>query len=237
MPTLRFYGWEPACLSLGRLQKTIPPHSDEVVRRPTGGRAVWHQHEITYSVAFPLEALPEGATSVIASYRWISSGFIEGLRALGVGAALAKGGERCGVDKVGGRSEAGLDCFAASAACDFVVDGRKLIGAAQCRKKSGEHTAILQHGSLLLEIDAVAWQTAIGTPPVDAVTLRELGVTANRAEIVEALCQGIEAVLGIELLAGELTANERALAGSLRSDKYASVVWTVEAREPTLSRS
>src|SRR5262245_7678235 len=57
-PVLRFYSWQPACLSLGRLQRQPPPAGVETVRRPTGGRAVWHQHEITYSVVFPLEALP-----------------------------------------------------------------------------------------------------------------------------------------------------------------------------------
>lgn len=216
-PTLRFYDWNPACISLGRFQKTHPQHSPQhsqfdLVRRPTGGRAVLHQHEITYAAVLREELLPPDARSVVGAYRFLSAGFIEGLKRLGIEAALARAESA---------SEGADNCFASSARCDFLVDGRKLIGAAQCRKRG----AVLQHGSILLEADARAWEDALGGSMRGTVSLRDLGITASRATIVEALCAGVSQSLGARLELGSLSAREEEMAHCLHKQKYALASW------------
>ena len=224
--TLRFYAWQPHCLSLGRLQKSLPPAvfsgemGADVVRRPTGGRAVWHAHEITYALAMPLDVLPADARSVSGAYRWLSDGFCLGLRALGVPAQMAAQGVRT----------QGPNCFAASASCDFLVEGKKLIGAAQCRRDD----ALLQHGSLLLSIDRAQWEARAGGPMHDAIALSDLNVGVTPADIervIQELCRGFERATGAHLTTGALSPGETARVEQLQRAKYKSAAWTREARE------
>lgn len=218
LPTLRFYHWNPACVSIGRLQKLgSSPHVASspfpLVRRPTGGRAVLHQHEITYCAVFHQSRLPRKARSVVGAYSWLSQGFIAGLQQLGIRAQLAPQ-----------RSSGSLltaNCFQSAAQCDFLIDGKKLIGAAQCRKDD----VILQHGSLLLELDPAAWQNAIGGAMEGAVSLRDLGVHASSGEIVAALCRGIESAHSVALVEGERNDEEVSLARCLHSHKYSCDDW------------
>ena len=227
LPTLRFYEWQPYCLSLGRLQKQLPPgallseeeRNFDVVRRPTGGRAVWHAREVTYSICAPLEFLPEYARSVQGAYEWLSGGFLLGLEQLGVQSKLAPSGKR---------SESGPNCFASSAACDFLVDGKKLIGAAQCRLED----AFLQHGSLLLAMDERAWQNTTGGPMGGATSLEQLGVRATREEVVAALCSGFERATGASLLHTEWSQSELDEISRLSAVKYEGDEWTLRAIVP-----
>ena len=224
--TLRFYRWQPHCLSLGRLQQSLPDavfngeFGVDVVRRPTGGRAVWHAHEITYALAMPLDGLPPDARSVSGAYRWLSDGFSDGLRALGLPVQMAAQGVRT----------QGPNCFAASASCDFLVEGKKLIGAAQCRRDD----ALLQHGSLLLSIDQEQWETRAGGPMHDAISLADLGVNVASAHdverVIEHLCRGFERVTGAQLQRGVLSEEEETEAARLEHAKYRSAAWTREAR-------
>ena len=225
--TLRFYAWQPHCLSLGRLQKSLPPAALEgevgvdVVRRPTGGRAVWHAHEITYALAMPLDGLPADARSVSGAYRWLSDGFCAGLRALGLPVEMAAQGVRT----------QGPNCFAASASCDFLVEGKKLIGAAQFRRDD----ALLQHGSLLLSIDRAQWQARAGGPMHDAIALRDLSVAVDSARdverVIEHLCQGFERATGADLQTGALSESEMAQIEQLEREKYRDEAWTRAGRE------
>ena len=225
--TLRFYRWQPHCLSLGRLQKSLPPavfegeFGRDVVRRPTGGRAVWHAHEITYALAMPLDDLPADARSVSGAYRWLSDGFSAGLRALGLPVEMAAQGVRT----------QGPNCFAASASCDFLVEGKKLIGAAQCRRDD----ALLQHGSLLLSIDRAQWQARAGGPMHEAVSLCDLGLDVADPAVVESviehLCQGFEGVTGARLHPAKLNEQEAAHAQLLESEKYRGTMWTKTGME------
>jgi lipoate-protein ligase A len=218
-PTLRFYHWKPACLSLGRLQRGTFSSPGDLVRRPTGGRAVWHQHEITYAVALRLDQLPRGATSVVAAYNYVSTGLLQGLSLLGVDAALAGQATRAGRAP----EKPGANCFDYSTPqCDFTALGRKLIGAAQYRRGD----ALLQHGSLLLRIDEAAWQQALGTGMGTAISLNQLGLRAPRAQITAALAQGFRCSLGVTLEPGALTSREAELASSLQCNKYATSGWT-----------
>lgn len=227
-PTLRFYSWQPHCLSLGRLQKVLPDavarafaqgESDfDIVRRPTGGRAVWHAHEITYSLALSLDQLPADARSVSGAYAWLSAGFARGLSALGVPIEAAPGGVRA----------QGPNCFAASAGCDFLIEGRKLIGAAQCRRDD----ALLQHGSILLSIDRQMWQTYAGGPMDSAISLGELGLKVEGEAAIERiigqLCVGLAEQIGADLKRGGLSETEAERARVLQREKYQSARWNRE---------
>lgn len=225
LPTLRFYGWKPSCLSLGRLQKQLPdgisPGSAasrdlDIVRRPTGGRAVWHAEEITYCAVVRAALLPPESRSVEGAYAWLSAGFLRGLESLGIGVKMARSGVRTN----------GANCFAASAGCDFLAEGKKLIGAAQCRKDD----AILQHGSLLLSIDEAKWRRVAGGPMEGATSLEALGARQEPRVVIEALAQGFAAQTGATWQTGGLNEHETAMAQLLLGEKYRTPQWTWEAQ-------
>jgi lipoate-protein ligase A len=139
---LRLYGWAPPCLSLGRNEPALRRYDRgaierlniAVVRRPTGGRAVWHDREVTYAVAAPLALFG----SLAAGYRAIHERLAAALRRLGAPAELAPAARTAA--REGG-------CFAAPVGGEIVVGGRKLVGSAQVQ----QGTAFLQHGSILLD--------------------------------------------------------------------------------------
>lgn len=146
-PALRFYRWRPACLSLGRNQPAagfydraeIARRGLGVVRRPTGGRAIVHARELTYSVVLPERALGGPRDS----YAAINRAMVAGLRELGVAATLQPRTERrAPVPSTN-------PCFLQPAEGEVVLGGRKLIGSAQLRLRG----VLLQHGSLLLQDD------------------------------------------------------------------------------------
>jgi lipoyl(octanoyl) transferase len=137
---LRLYRWDPPCLSLGR-NEPAPPAIERrgvaVVRRPTGGRSVWHEHEVTYAVAAPLAVFGRLRTA----YRAIHERLAAALRALGVDAELADRADRPD------RPDRPTSCFSSSVGGEILVRGRKLVGSAQVRRGA----AFLQHGSILLD--------------------------------------------------------------------------------------
>ncbi len=149
-PTIRVFGWEPPTVSTGRSQDVAAELDLDacagagvgVVRRPTGGRAVFHAGELTYAVAAPAGAPPLGS-SIMEDYRAIAEGLIEGLSILGVTADLAT----VATDPRGGEDGPSPPCFVSAGRYEIVVAGRKLVGSAQ-RRSSG---AVLQHGSLLTD--------------------------------------------------------------------------------------
>ncbi|MBK9067978.1 MAG: hypothetical protein IPL76_14045 [Gemmatimonadetes bacterium] len=162
---VRCYRWAPWCLSFGRHEPALRRYDRarldtagiDVVRRPTGGRAVWHARELTYAVAAPLAVLG----SLAASYHAIHEGLALALGRLGVAASLAPAGRP--LDPGAGA------CFASPAGGEVLVGGRKLVGSAQLR----QGRALLQHGSLLLEDDqaTVAAFTRGTVPPGGETTL------------------------------------------------------------------
>ena len=135
---LRLYRWDPPTLSIGRNQPldAIGQRNVPIVRRPTGGQAVWHEHEVTYAVAAPIATFG----SLRHAYREIHTRIAMALRSLGIDAVLA--GHRPTVQP----SNRPTSCFAQPAGGEILVQGRKLVGSAQMRR--GE--AFLQHGSILL---------------------------------------------------------------------------------------
>jgi len=169
---LRLYCWDPPCLSLGRNEPALERYDREdidrrglaTVRRPTGGRAVWHAAEVTYAVAGPADLFG----SLPTTYRAIHEMLAAALRSLGVDAALAP--------NTGAVSPGAGACFASPAGGEVVVGGRKLVGSAQVRDRG----AFLQHGSILLEDgqDVVSRVTRGVAPPVLATSL---GVLLRRS--------------------------------------------------------
>ena len=184
---LRLYRFQPPCLSLGRNEPAaarydraaIARRGLDVVRRPTGGRAVWHEHEVTYAVAAPLAAFG----SLRNAYHTIHERIAAALRSLGADATLAPH-----QPPPSGRVDQPASCFATPVGGEVLVAGRKLVGSAQVRKRS----AFLQHGSILLAGSQGIVGTVSRMPQVAsaATTLSaELGRRVTWDEVVEAVVQ------------------------------------------------
>lgn len=227
LPTLRLYAWAPTCLSLGRNQPLADIDLDAcraagvgVVRRPTGGRAILHTDELTYSVALPAGD-PRAAADVQEGYRRLSEGLLAGLRRLGVDAGPAgMQGRRQG--------EAGPACFEVPSTHEITAGGRKLAGSAQWRARGG----VLQHGSLPLwgDLGRIAGLLALPQAERDALRLavRSRGITLEQAlgravplaETADALAAGFAEALNLSWVEGALTAPELARAAELRAGRY-----------------
>lgn len=223
-PSLRLYRWSGPTVSLGYNQlvegqvdfTSCRQHGVPVVRRPTGGRALLHQYELTYSVAFPI---PAGSRGVLRDYQWINTCLLLALGKLGVAATVNRG------DRVGGA--AGGVCFNSSSRHELTVNGRKLIGSAQRRYN---HT-LLQQGSVLIDIDHAAWNALFPQArelAVRATALRlVLGQPVSWDELAEAMRAGFEEGAHVELDADELTPQELRAAQTLVDTRYRSTDWTL----------
>jgi lipoate-protein ligase A len=228
-PTLRFYRFKPPALTVGRFQPLR--HIDQgackrlginVVRRPTGGKAILHKDDFTYSLTMPPSAnMPD---SVEESYVMICRGIIEALAQLGVEASL--------VPRTPYELNRVHACFSSPAAADLAVRGRKLCGSAQTRKAGG----LLQHGTIL-RLDNTSLLCELFTYGKEELSQRrrelaractcldELGVCAAWEDIAEAFVRGFERAFTIRLVPGELSGDENTSASALRLD-YASEVWS-----------
>ncbi len=181
--SLRLYRWSPPCLSFGRNEPALARYDRaaiehrgwDVVRRPTGGRAVWHEDEVTYAVAAPIAAFG----SLQQSYCAIHERLAAALRTLGVPAQIApKNGRPAGLG-------AGA-CFASPVGGEITVHGRKIVGSAQVRMGS----AFLQHGSILLggtqeQIGAVSRQPSAVSSATSLSQVLGRGVTFD--EVAKAI--------------------------------------------------
>ncbi len=235
-PTLRFYRWQPACVSLGRHQPladidlarcaTLGYH---IVRRPTGGRAILHTDELTYSVAGPQDH-PVLAGAVLDSYLRLSQGLLAGLERLGLRVAKAPPTNRAAAD-------AGPVCFEAPSAYEIVAGGKKLVGSAQSRRQGW----VLQHGTLPLVGDVTRLvEVVVFSDEVERAAQRQvlaerattaevaLGRTISFDQAAAALVAGFTAALGIHLEPGDLTPAELDLATTLLRDQYAARSWTAK---------
>jgi lipoyl(octanoyl) transferase len=237
--TVRFYSWSPAALSLGYGQ---PIGSDldltrcqalglDIVRRPTGGRAVLHDHEVTYTLVISADE-PRVTSGVLALYLTFSQALIRGLAYLGIAAELLP--LRRGVPLPS--EHASPVCFATPASYEVAVAGRKIIGSAQRRA----HGVIMQHGSIPLswamdKIRAVFPRFEPGSQAAQGVqeyhsrmtSLQEAGGRRyDYPEVVAALTRGITEIWEVDLRPGQLTAAERQLSTQLCAAKYRSQAWT-----------
>jgi lipoyl(octanoyl) transferase len=237
-PTLRFYGWEPAAVSIGYFQSmaseidldAVREGGFGYVRRPTGGRMIFHHMELTYSVAIREELLPGG---VVETYKELSKGLLEGLALIGANPELSGGESDPRRRDPGGNHTA---CFDSPSAYELTVQGKKVAGSAQTRKDG----VILQHGSIMLDLDADLLFHLMKAPVElkerlkerfrrKAVSLKEaLGRDVGYAEARDAFVRGFERGLGVVLTPGQLTAAEQADAAALANEKYGSDTWNLK---------
>ena len=216
------YSWEQPTLSFGRNQTALGKYNLElissrgmdVVRRPTGGRALLHNREVTYSVTAPVSP----GDSLSDSCRAINALLLDGLASLGVRAHEAN-------PDSASISPSEIPCFAEPSKGELVYEGRKLVGSAQVR----EDGALLQHGSILIEDDQhVISELSISPPPIDAAkaaTLEQaMGRTPDVAEVASAL---FAAVILLEDAGATRLHEERVAEFAGRHlEKYRSEWWT-----------
>ena len=235
-PTLRLYAWAPPCLSLGYTQSINDIDLDQlaslnwdIVRRPTGGRAILHTDELTYSVIAPLDD-PIVRGTVVESYQRIAQGFLEALRRLDLDAAadekyLLRDGIR----------PRGPVCFEVPSNYEITVGGKKLIGSAQARRRDG----VLQHGSIPLTgdlsritrvlryDDETARFTAAQRLLNHAITVENaLGKQINFDRVGQAIVQSFQDVFDIQFV--ETTPSDEELTRMIEfiKEKYSSSQWT-----------
>jgi lipoate-protein ligase A len=257
LPTLRFYQWNPPCLSLGYNQHYTEVDEDACarlgytwVRRPTGGRAILHTDELTYSVIAPLDE-PRVMGGIVDSYRRLSAGLLSGLRALGADVFQAQ------QEKVLNPSPSAV-CFDTPSNYEITVQGKKVVGSAQVRRRG----IVLQHGSVPLigELGRIFACLRMAEPALveagvhpspapapaarpgpqrarsqadwqdwllaRAATLEQvLGRRVSFDEAAEALTRGFAEALNLRLETGQLSDYERSLAERLRRDQYANERW------------
>jgi lipoate-protein ligase A len=234
-PVLRLYGWQPQALSLGRFQKAgddldldrCRADNLTVVRRITGGGAIYHSDELTYSLVCGPSQIP-AATSVKESFRVLTS-FLLGLyRALGLQAAYAADLATAGT-RLGGRTPL---CFAGKESYDILVNGRKLGGNAQRRSRQ----IIFQHGSIPLQNRVQQGLGYLKIKPQGieqaSTCLAEQGITADFDQLQQTLVAQFQAQLGASLQDDDLTADEQALSQRLAACKYCADCWNLEGKEP-----
>ena len=181
-PIFRLYGWSPACVSLGRNQKSdfldldfLKQNNIDYVRRLTGGRALLHDNEITYSYICPASFLENGE-NVVNSYKEISKILIAAFKKLDIELDFA------GIKKVNGHKDY---CMLVSTGADLCYKNRKLIGSAQFRKEG----YILQHGSILYDYDKELLEK-IFKEEVDTssiISIKEINSNITKKDILKML--------------------------------------------------
>lgn len=234
LPTLRLYAWDPPCLSLGHAQpfadvdmERVKAHGWEVVRRVTGGRAILHTDELTYSVTGSAEE-PVLAGGVLESYNRLAQSLLFAIRELGLPVEMK--------EHITEPAALNLNpvCFEVPSTYEITVEGKKLIGSAQARKKHG----ILQHGSLpltgdltriceaLVFKDESARKNAAQRLLARATTVQSVtGVETDWETAAQAFVKGFEAQLGIRFERQQLSQSESERAEELVNQKYANSTW------------
>lgn len=234
-PTLRLYGWNPPCLSLGYAhpvaevdRQRLTQFGWHIVRRPTGGRAILHTDELTYAVIGPADD-PRLVGSVLESYQRLSQALLAALQALGIPAYPEH--------KVDPSSTSDLTnpvCFEVPSQYEITYNRMKLIGSAQARRKD----SILQHGSFPLYGDLSRIIQVLAYPDdslrqIAASRLLERATTAEHAlgyrleweTASRAFENAFAEVLNLHLQPGQLTPTESARAYELYKTKYTSPHW------------
>lgn len=232
-PTLRLYRWNPPCLSLGYSQAfsdvdvvQLTTNNWDVVRRPTGGRAILHTDELTYAVIGPKND-PRLAGSLMDSYQHISQALFDALSRMGLPVEV----------HAGKNPEAHHQpvCFENPSDFEITAAGKKIIGSAQARKK----TSLLQHGSLPLVGDLALITKALRYPTdaerrqasevllQKAITVYDvLGVEISWDQAARTLTDSFSRVLNLNLVEGDLSPDEMDHALQLESDQFGHPDWT-----------
>jgi lipoate-protein ligase A len=236
IPTLRFFEWDPPCLSLGYNQ-----HWRDInlaackqlgytwTRRPTGGKAILHTDEATYSLIVPQDD-PRIQGGVVESYRVLSLGLLRGLANLGVQAEQAT---KENILEQRQASRGGPVCFDTPSRYEITWKGKKLIGSAQLRRRK----IVLQHGSLPLvgDLNRILEALALSDEdyslqakllPQRAITLEQVsGQQLSAENVFDALARGFAEELDVTLVAMPLSVKEQTMAERLRAEQYANDTW------------
>jgi lipoyl(octanoyl) transferase len=227
-PTLRLYAWNPPCLSLGYAQSVsdvdqgaLAERGWEIVRRPTGGRAILHTDELTYSISVPHSE---------PCYQRVAQALLQALLLLTV---PAKTEEIYALPDAAGPK--GAVCFDVPSNWEITVDGKKLIGSAQVRKKTG----VMQHGTLPLQGDLSRITQVLAFPGQSARNEKAQRLLSRATTVETALAKRVtwenaaaaissafEQTLHLKLIQGELTEWEIDRARKLCEEKYANPAWT-----------
>jgi lipoate-protein ligase A len=234
-PTLRLFSWDPPCLSLGYAQsvsevdeQSLVKHGWTLVRRPTGGRAILHADELTYSITGRLED-PMFHGSILESYLRLSAALVSALSFLGVDADIKEikdvPPQNSGSDAV---------CFEVASNYEITYRGKKLIGSAQARRNQG----FLQHGSLPLIGDLNRINDVIQYSSDDvrnaskkrllehATTLESiLGYRVSWEQAAEAMEKGFRKALGVDFFRSDLSDGEMEKSIKLKAEKYGNQDW------------
>jgi lipoate-protein ligase A len=232
-PTLRVFRWQQPSITLGRFQnieREIAAEACEergiaLVRRPTGGRAVYHRDEFTYSIVIgKRNGVPSG---VVAAYAYLARGLLSALKLLGVQAELSD--ERA-------HKNPSAACFASSTQADLTSGGFKLVGSAQVWKEE----SLLQQGSLPLADRATeffellrfsnetARQEALEAYRQKATPLETFVPLVHWEEVAHAFQRGFGNALTAQFEPAELSSSEWAMAQQLVEEKYSKLVWQRE---------
>lgn len=236
-PTLRFYRWSPPAVSLGRHQAMTDLDVDvihelgyEIVRRPTGGRAILHTDELTYAVTAAADE-PRVSGSLMDAYLRLSNALLTGLQKVGLAADKAAGDVRAGPN-------VSAACFEVPSAYEITAHGRKLIGSAQSRRAG----YVLQHGSLPLVGDIGRLVDVLALPDEDRVRLRAelvsractlaeaLGVPEDDPHlqfdaVAQAITQGFTDLLNMQFKRSQPTPAELRRTAELIREQFANSEW------------
>jgi lipoate-protein ligase A len=225
--TIRFYRWKPSAVSIGKFQdvrnevnlENCKKHGVDVVRRITGGGTVYHdaEGEITYSVIADKKDLK--AENITEVYAKIYAGIAEALKILGVKADFSQGD--------------------AKTCPNLIVNGKKISGSAQSHKRG----IVLQHGTILVNVDLEKMFTFLRVPwaktCMEIVTIAKnkitsikenLGKNVSLEEVINALTEGFQKALHIQLVNGKLTPYELECAQKLCKGKYATKEWNFQGK-------
>ncbi len=236
LPTLRLYSWAPPCLSLGYAQSYRDIDLDRLnqrgwhlVRRPTGGKAILHCNELTYSISAPLDE-PRVAGTVLESYCRLSRGLIRALALLNIHAHADS--EYPQHDKM----QIGPVCFEIPSNYEITVNGKKVIGSAQARRGNG----LLQHGSLplvgniALIVEALVFETETERQVVARKIHQRagnlsaiLGYEPKIIAVEDALIEGFSQELALDLIEAQPSDEELDLTNKLMKDKYNCDSWNL----------
>lgn len=238
-PVIRFYQWEPASLSIGYFQKAEKDVDIEAikrlglgfVRRPTGGRAVLHEDELTYSVIVS-EDYPDMPKTVTEAYRVISEGILEGFRNLGLRAEFSVPISTEQRDALNQPKSA--VCFDAPSWYELIVEGKKVAGSAQTRQKG----VILQHGAILVDLDEdkyiecfhfssqEAREKAKNRLGQKAVSINKILTSPTTVEAcIPAFKNGFQQALSIDLYEYQLSSEQQLYVENLAATRYRSDAW------------
>lgn len=235
-PTIRLYGWEPMCLSLGYGQRSrdvdmeqLRARGWQLVRRPTGGKAILHGDELTYSLCLPINH-PLAAGSIVDSYQRIGAGLACGLEGLGLAIISELKDPR-------DNSGTGPVCFEIASHYEITVGGRKLVGSAQMRRKGG----LLQHGTIPLCGDVGRICDVLSFERDEEresqrQSVRERAVTLASTmasppswdDVADAIASGVEQTYGYDMLCQALSCDEIDRVETLMAERFANREWTAK---------